>query len=64
MSNGVCLLILIFCFLCGGLDIFMAVTSYKKRKIFWDRYVAYYMGNPIDLPRGIHYGILIRENYS
>ena len=55
MSNGVCLLILIFCFLCGGLDIFMAVTSYK---------VAYCMGNPIDLPREIHSGILIRENYS
>ena len=34
MSNGVCLLILIFCFLCGGLDIFMAVASYKKGKYF------------------------------
>ena len=34
MSSGVCLLILIFYLLCGGLDIFMAATSYKEGRYF------------------------------
>ena len=34
MSIGVYLLILIFYLLCGGLDIFMAATSYKEGKYF------------------------------
>ena len=34
MSSGAYLLILIFYLNCGGLDIFMAVTSYKEGKYF------------------------------
>lgn len=34
MSIGVYLLIMIFYLLCGGLDIFMAVTCYKEGRYF------------------------------
>ena len=64
MSIGVYFLNAILCLLCGGLDIFMAVTNYKKGEIFWGRYMAYCMDNSINLSRENHSGILIRENYG